>query len=186
MRSRKVLTGVALAIAITIGHADTSSAITPTRSEINRGASTALKQLLASSSAAKSLNAKAKGVLIFPKILKAGFMVGAQGGDGVLRKGGKAVAYYRSLAGSYGFQAGAQSFSYVLFLMTSTAVDYLDTSGGWEIGSGPSLVVVDKGMAKSFSTTTAKKDVYAFIFGQKGLMGGLGLQGSKITRINPH
>jgi len=69
--------------------------------------------------------------------------------------------------------------------MTDSALRYLDESKGWEIGSGPSLVIVDEGMAKSMSTTTITQDVYAFIFDQKGLMGGLGIQGSKITRIHP-
>ena len=82
-------------------------------------------------------------------------------------------------------QAGVQSFSYALFFMDNASLNYLDRSEGWEIGVGPSIVVVDKGVAKSLTTTTAKNGVYAFIFGQKGLMAGLGLQGSKITRIHP-
>lgn len=72
-----------------------------------------------------------------------------------------------------------------MFFMTPDALDYLNNSAGWEIGVGPSIVVVDEGVAKTLTTTTAKDDVYAFIFGQKGLMAGLGLQGSKITRMNP-
>ena len=89
------------------------------------------------------------------------------------------------MAASYGFQAGVQAFFYALFLMTDSAVEYLDHSGGWELGTGPSLVVVDVGAAKSLTTTTLKDDVYAFVFGQKGLMAGIGIQGSKITRIHP-
>jgi lipid-binding SYLF domain-containing protein len=93
------------------------------------------------------------------------------------------VGYYNSVAASYGLQAGVQSFGYVLFFMTNSAVDYLNRSGGWEIGVGPSIVVVDEGVARSLTSTTLKSDVYAFIFDQKGLMAGIGLQGSKITRI---
>jgi lipid-binding SYLF domain-containing protein len=78
-----------------------------------------------------------------------------------------------------------QKFGYALFFMTDSALKYLDKSGGWEIGSGPSLVVVDQGFAKSMSSTTLTQDVYAYIFDQKGLMAGLGIQGSKITRIHP-
>ena len=89
------------------------------------------------------------------------------------------------VAGSYGLQAGVQTFDYAMFFMTNSALDYLDRSEGFEVGVGPSIVVVDAGVAKSLTTTTGKNDVYAFIFGQKGLMAGLGLQGSKITRINP-
>jgi lipid-binding SYLF domain-containing protein len=145
----------------------------------------ALNRLYATTPAAKALGGRAKGILVFPRIVKAGFMVGAQGGNGTLFRGGKAVGYYNNVAASYGFQAGVQAFSYVLFLMSNDAVSYLDRTGGWELGTGPSLVVIDKGMAKSMTTTTLKDDVYAFIFGQKGLMGGIGIQGSKITRYHP-
>jgi len=78
----------------------------------------------------------------------------------------------------------AQSFGYVLFLMTDSAVKYLDRSDGWEIGVGPSVVVVDEGIASTLTTTTLKSDVYAFVFDQKGLMAGIGLQGSKITKMH--
>jgi len=152
---------------------------------ISSSARAALNKLYAANPAAKTLGGKAKGILVFPSILKAGFMVGAQAGEGAMFKSGKTVGYYRSLAASYGFQAGVQKFGYALFFMNDSALKYLDKSGGWELGSGPSLVVVDQGMAKSMTTTTVTQDVYAFIFDQKGLMAGVGIQGSKITRIHP-
>jgi len=154
-------------------------------SEINRGASAALAKLYKNPSA-KALGDKALGVLIFPSIVKGGFIVAGQFGDGVLRKKGKSVAYYRSLAASYGFQAGAQEFGYVLFFMDQDSLRYLDASDGWELGTGPSLVILDEGFGKSLSTTTLQKGVYAFIFDQRGLMGGFGIQGTKITKINPN
>jgi len=154
-------------------------------SEINRGASATLAKLY-KNPAAKALGDKALGVLIFPSIVKGGFIVAGQFGDGVLRKKGKSVAYYRSLAASYGFQAGAQEFGYVLFFMDQDSLRYLDASDGWELGTGPSLVILDEGFGKSLSTTTLQKGVYAFIFDQKGLMGGFGIQGTKITKINPN
>jgi lipid-binding SYLF domain-containing protein len=154
-------------------------------SEISSSARTALSRLYAANPTAKTLGQKAKGILVFPSILKAGFIVGGQGGDGAMFKGGKTVGYYRTAAASYGLQAGAQKFGYALFFMSDSALEYLDKSGGWEVGSGPSLVVVDEGFGKSMSSTTVTQDVYAFIFNQKGLMGGLGIQGSKITRIHP-
>jgi lipid-binding SYLF domain-containing protein len=153
--------------------------------EISRDANAALSDLYKQVPGTRELGAKAKGILIFPHIYKAGFIVGGQGGDGVLKKGGKTVAYYRTLAASYGFQAGVQRFGYALFFMDNDSLNYLNKSGGWEIGSGPSLVVVDEGFGKSFTTTTMQSGVYAFIFDQKGLMGGIGIQGSKITRIHP-
>jgi lipid-binding SYLF domain-containing protein len=129
------------------------------------------------------LGGKARAVLVFPSILKAGFMFGGQLGNGVLMKGGRTAGYYNSVAASYGFQAGVQKFGYALFFMNDAALAYLDKSGGFEIGIGPSIVVVDEGVGKSLTSTTLTHDVYAFIFDQKGLMAGLGIQGSKITRL---
>jgi lipid-binding SYLF domain-containing protein len=147
-------------------------------------ANAALKQLYLDTPAAKMIGDKAKAVLVFPNIVKAGFIVGAHYGEGVLLENGKLVAHYNSVAASYGLQAGVQSFGYAMFLMTDKALQYLDKSDGWELGVGPSIVVVDLGKAKSLTTTTLKDDVYAFIFDQKGLMAGLGLQGSKITKLD--
>ena len=154
-------------------------------SEIDRNATQALTTLYNNTPGAKALADKSKAILVFPSIVKGGFIIAGQYGDGALRKHGKTVGYYRSLAASYGFQAGAQSFGYVLFFMDDESVKYLDKSEGWELGTGPSLVVLDKGFGKNMSTTTMQKGVYAFIFDQKGLMAGIALQGSKITKINP-
>jgi lipid-binding SYLF domain-containing protein len=146
-------------------------------------ANAALESLYASAPAAKTIGEKAKAVLVFPDMVKAGFLVGGQYGEGVLLSDGKIVAHYNSVAASYGLQAGVQSFGYALFLMNGKALAYLDSSGGWEIGVGPSVVIVDAGKAKSLTTLTLKDDVYAFIFDQKGLMAGAGIQGSKITKL---
>ncbi len=143
----------------------------------------ALIKLYEEQPVAKMLADKAVAILVFPNMVKAGFIVGAQYGEGALLKKGRTVGYYNSVAASYGLQAGAQSFGYVLFLMTPSAVHYLNRSGGWEIGVGPSVVVADEGVAPALTSTTLKSDVYAFIFDQKGLMAGIGLQGSKITKI---
>jgi lipid-binding SYLF domain-containing protein len=151
--------------------------------ELRRDAGAVLAKLYAGAPKAKELGAIAKGILVFPSIVKAGFMVGGLFGEGVFIQDGKAVAYYNTVAASYGYQAGIQKYGYAMFLMNDKAVQYLDRSDGWELGTGPSIVVVDKGVAGGFSTTSARDDVYAFIFSQKGLMAGLGLQGTKITRI---
>jgi lipid-binding SYLF domain-containing protein len=151
--------------------------------EIDRDVDAALKELYVSSPAAKDLSTTAKAILVFPSIVKGGFMIGGQYGEGALLKGGKTVGYYNSVAASYGLQAGLQKFGYALFFMKDTALEYLDKSEGWEIGVGPSIVVVDKGTARALTSTTAKEDIYAFFFDQTGLMAGLGLQGSKITKI---
>jgi lipid-binding SYLF domain-containing protein len=156
-----------------------------TAAEIDKNVDKALAELYAKSPEARSLAKRAKGILLFPKILKGGFIIGAQAGEGALRQNGKSTGYYASLGVSYGLQAGVQWFGYAMFFMNDSALSYLDKSGGWEIGSGPSIVILDEGKAASLSTTTAKEDIYAFFFGQKGLMAGLGLQGTKITKIIP-
>jgi lipid-binding SYLF domain-containing protein len=161
------------------------AALAASASEIDRNATEALRTLYANTPGAKDLAMNAKGILVFPNIVKAGFIVGGQYGDGALRKRGRTVGYYRSLAASYGLQAGVQSFGYVLLFMDNESLAYLENSRGWEIGVGPSVVVLDQGFGKSMTSTTLKKGVYAFIFSQKGLMAGLGLQGSKITPLTP-
>jgi len=145
----------------------------------------ATAKLFASSDAAKNLAKAAKGILVFPTVKKAGFMVGGQRGEGALRVAGKTTGYYKTTAASFGLQAGAQKFSYAMFFMTDGALEYLKKSTGWEVGIGPSIVVVDAGTARSLTTSTAKESIYVFFFGQKGLMGGLGIQGSKITQFQP-
>ena len=163
-----------------------TAALAASASAINRDATAVLTKLYKNNPGAKSLGDKAVAVLVFPSIVKGGFIFAGQFGDGALRRGGKTVAYYRSLAASYGFQAGIQNYGYVLFFMDDASVKYLENSDGWELGTGPSLVVLDTGFGKNLSTTTLQKGVYAFIFDQKGLMGGFGIQGSKITKINPN
>ena len=152
--------------------------------EMDRDANAALQSLYAKTPQARALAQRAKGILVFPDVLKAGLIAGAQHGEGELIESGKVTGYYATTAASYGLQAGVQRFGYVMFFMTNSAMNDLKTVNGFEVGVGPSIVVVDSGMAKSLTTSTAQSDVYAFIFDQKGLMAGLGLQGSKITKLN--
>jgi lipid-binding SYLF domain-containing protein len=182
MRRIRVLAAAVLAVVIAAVSAPTVQAAS--RQELERNAARALKSLYASNSAARTIGKKARAILVFPDIVKAGFLFGGQMGEGVLMRSGKPVGYYSSLAGSYGLQAGVQTFGYALFFMNDQALNYLDQSSGWEVGVGPSIVVVDEGFGKSVTSTTLTQDVYAFIFSQKGLMAGVGLQGSKITKIS--
>lgn len=154
--------------------------------KIDKDATLALDKLLKNSPAATELSKKAKAILIFPQILKAGLGIGGHFGEGALRKEGKTVAYYNTAAGSYGLQIGAQSFGYAMFFMDDKGLDYLlNHNTGWEVGVGPSVVFLDEGMAKTMNNTTLTESVYVFTFNQQGLMAGAGIQGSKITRINP-
>ena len=144
----------------------------------------ALNQLVAQNPAAAKVKSKAAAVLVFPDVVKAGFIFGAQGGKGILFVHNRPNGQYRTVAASYGLQAGVQKYGYALFFMNQKAVDWINNTRGWEIGTGPSVVIVDKGMAGSFTTDTMHSGIYAFTFDQRGLMAGLGIQGSKITRID--
>ncbi len=175
---RSVLCGIGASIPM-------APLLAATRSDpgMDQAAASAIRQLTANNPAARKLAGKAAAILVFPRIVKVGFLLGGAYGEGALRQDGKTTGYYHSAAGSYGLQAGAQWFGYALFFMNADALKYLDQSQGWEIGVGPSVVVVDQGMAKKITSTTVTQDVYAFIFGQQGIMAGLGIEGSKITRI---
>lgn len=152
---------------------------------MHQAARRAINELYQTVPGAKSLGAQAAGILVFPEMIRGGFIVAAQYGNGVLFRGQRVAGYYNSTAGSFGYQAGIQKFGYALFFMSSDDLRYLESSSGWELGVGPSITVVDRGLATSLSTTTARKGVYAFFFSQKGLMAGVGLQGAKISRIHP-
>lgn len=183
-KSRRFIIGSFIIVAVLISVSYQQTVYADTAAEIDREVDVAIEKLYSHQPAAKALAAEAKGILVFPGIVKGGLIIGGQYGEGALRVKGKTAGYYNSVAASYGLQAGVQKFGYALFFMTDSALQYIDKSDGWEIGVGPSIVVVDEGIAKSLSTTTAKSDIYAFFFDQKGLMAGIGLQGTKITRLN--
>lgn len=163
-----------------------ANAANSSRVQIAASSRAALNRLYAANPKARLLGSRAKAVLVFPSILKGGFMVGAMGGNGSLVwRNGVIRDFYQTVGLSYGMQAGVQSYGYALFLMDDSALNSLNDSQGWEVGSAPSLVILDQGMAASLTTSTIQKSIYAMFFDQRGLMGGLGLQGSKITRIHP-
>jgi len=153
--------------------------------ELTKDALASLAELTSTVPLAKALGPKAFAVLVFPSVKKAGLGIGGQYGEGALLKGGKATAYYKTTGASFGLQAGGQQYGYAMFFMNANALAQLNKADGFEVGIGPSVVMVDEGMAKTTTTTTLKDDIYAFVFGQKGLMAGLGIQGNKITRITP-
>ena len=143
-----------------------------------------LNELFDLSSKARDIRPQAKAILVFPDIIKAGLFVGGSGGNGVmLSPNGRMIGYYNITGLSYGLQLGAENYSQALFLVTDEALEYLNDSAGWSIGTGPHVVVVDEGMGKDMSSTTLRSDVYSFIYGQKGLMGALAIQGKKITKL---
>jgi lipid-binding SYLF domain-containing protein len=183
---RNLFVAASLAIG-TLGAAamvDSAVAGAASTDELNRDANQALQLLYHGNPAAASLGRSAKAVLIFPNIVKAGFFFGGAYGEGVLESGTKIDSYYNSFTGSWGLQAGAQSYGYAVFLMTDKAVRYIHQTHGWEIGTGPTVVIVNEGIARNLTTSTLKDDAYAFIFDQQGLMAGISIEGTKISRIN--
>ncbi len=181
---RQSVLGIAFALSAAgaLGAANVAQAASA--EDLNRDSAQALQNLTQTNRTAADIARSARAVLIFPNIVKAGLVFGGAYGEGTLMKGGRVVNYYNSVTGSWGLQAGAQSYGYAVFLMSNKAVDYLDKSAGWEIGVGPTVVVVDEGAAKNLSTSTLKDDAYAFIFNQQGLMAGISLEGTKISHIN--
>ena len=171
------------ALAATLPMAASAPAFAASKADLESSSKAALNQLVSQNPGAKALNAKAVAVLVFPKVTKAGLGVGGQFGEGVLWRKGKAAGYYNTAGASYGLQAGAQQFGYAMFFMNQKALDSLSSTQGFEVGVGPSVVVMDEGKAKNVTSGTLTEDIYAFIFSQKGLMAGLGIQGNKITRI---
>ena len=153
--------------------------------ELTGTSQAALEGLYGVTPLAKLLGPKAVAILVFPKVTKAGLGIGGQYGEGALLKKGAASAYYKTTGASFGLQAGGQQYGYAMFFMNQQALGQLNKANGFEVGVGPSVVLVDEGIAKTTTTTTLKDDIYAFVFGQKGLMAGLGIQGNKITQITP-
>jgi lipid-binding SYLF domain-containing protein len=177
-RSFLLLVGGVAVVGVTL------SASAQGRATLEANAKRAYDRLVAEAPAAKAVAKSAVAVLVFPRITRAGLMIGGQTGHGVLLKDGKAVGFYNTTGGSFGLQAGAQQFGYALFFMNEGALNALYSTSGFEVGVGPTVVVVDQGMASSLTSITMRDDVYAFIFGQRGLMAGVGIQGNKITRLS--
>lgn len=184
--SRRSLTVAAMAAAALFGPLAASTAHASSRAELTQSGLAALQRLETTHPRSRMFARNAKAVLVFPSVLKAGFVFGGETGNGVLLEHGRPVGYYNLSGGSWGLQIGGQDFSYALFFMTDSALGYLKRSDGFSAGTGPSIVVVNAGAAAEEDTTTITHDVYAFPFNAKGLMADLTLQGTKITRIHPH
>jgi lipid-binding SYLF domain-containing protein len=148
-------------------------------------ATAALNALYKKYPSAQTLSNDAKAIVVFPSITKAGLGIGGETGNGVMRVKGKTVGYYNNSGVSSGLQIGAQKYGYALFLMTDKAVSAFGAAQGFEVGVGPSVVLMDEASAaKKTTTANVQSDIYAYIFSQKGLMAGLGIQGNKVTKID--
>jgi lipid-binding SYLF domain-containing protein len=154
------------------------------RAQIDAGADAALSELYAEDPAARTLADQAKGIAIFPNIVKAGLGVGAETGDGVLRAGGESVAYYNTSSASIGLQAGAQSYSQVLMFLTDQALTGFRDGAGWEAGVDGSVAVLNTGASGEIDTTNIADPVVGFVFGEEGLMADAAIEGSKYTKLD--
>jgi lipid-binding SYLF domain-containing protein len=182
--TRRSLSAAGLAVAYILGPLGVPGAHADDRATLTANAVQALHKLEATDPRAASLARRARGILVFPSVLKAGFVFGGETGNGVLLVHDKPTGFYNMTGGSWGLQLGAEDFSYALFFMTDGSLRYLHNSAGFSAGSLPSIVVINKGAAANVDTTTALHDVYAFPFNQKGLMGSLTLEGTKITPLH--
>lgn len=157
--------------------------------QLSKDAQEALHRLYRASDTAAAVGRNARAVLVFPRIIKAGLVArpftafGGSYGEGALIKGGQTVGYFNSASSVWGRKDNEQAYSYAVFLMTPAAEDHLTQGGSWQIGAGPTLMVVDEGAARQLSATTPGDDAYAFVFDQNGLIVGTSLEGAKISRI---
>ena len=126
----------------------------------------------------------AKGLLVLPNVIKAGFIIGGEYGEGALRVNGETVTYYSIVAGSFGFQIGVEKKDIIIAFMTEEALKQFRTSSGWEAGVDGNIAFVDVGGGKRIDTTTIKDPIVAFVFDVKGLMADISLKGSKFTKLD--
>jgi lipid-binding SYLF domain-containing protein len=174
---------IAFTVAVFLPLSALSIANAATSEDLDKDSKQALQTLYKTHPLAEKSSGSAKAVLVFPNVVKAGLVFGGSYGEGELLEGTIVIDYYNTVSGSWGLQAGAQSYGYAVFLMTDEAVIYLKESKGWELGVGPTVVVVDEGIAKNLSTSSLQDDAYAFIFNQQGLMAGISIEGTKVTKI---
>lgn len=154
------------------------------RASLNAGADAALANLFQQISSSEPLVNSAKGVLIFPSVLEAGLVFGASSGEGVLRKNGETVSFHRTTSGSWGLQAGAQSTAVFLLFMTDEALRRFETQDGWSVGADANVTLVSVGANAQITTETAQQPVIGFVLSNRGLMAGLTLNGTRVSRLN--
>lgn len=153
--------------------------------EIEAKSRAALNSLYASNPKAAAIGKRAKGIMVFPNIIKGGLVIAGSSGDGVLLVNNKATKFFNISSASVGLQAGAQGYGYALFFMNEQKLAEATSNTNWDVGSDPNVVLIDQGKAAELDTTTLDKAVYAFAFGQKGLMAGISLKGSRTKEIHP-
>jgi len=176
--------GLALAGCTTnSGNPSTPSTDASKRQSIDASVDGTMSRLFTTVKGSRELVSKARGVLVFPSVLQAGFIVGGQYGEGALRVGGGTVGYYSTVSGSLGLQAGAQSKAIIFLFMTQDSLDTFRNADGWSAGGDASVALVKMGANGAIDTTTATAPVEVFVLTNTGLMADISLQGTKVTRL---
>lgn len=173
---------LAAAFFVLFAMAQTSVSYAADRAELNKRITATKSEFIALKPANASLLNKAAGVLIFPRITKAGIGVGAEYGEGALQVGGRTVNYYRISAASVGLTLGVAQHSEILMFMTPASLDKFRKSENWAIGADAGITVVEESLNGDYDSLTEDKPILAFGFAEKGLIGDLSLEGSKITK----
>jgi lipid-binding SYLF domain-containing protein len=161
----------------------TASATAETAAEIDARVETARDDCAAQIPGCNAAAEKAQGLLVFPEVTKAAVGVGGSYGEGALIVGDKTAGYYSTTSASVGLQLGAEKYAQIIMFMTAEALDKFRNSSGWEAGANAQVTLIDQGKAANISSVMANDPVIAFVFGQKGLMGDLSIQGAKITKL---
>lgn len=154
------------------------------RQNINAGVDNALAELYRQAQGSQQMVASAKGVLVFPAVLSAGFVFGASHGEGALREGGRTTGFYRQTGGSWGLQAGAQSQAVFILFMTQQALDNFKNSQGWTAGTSANVTMISVGANAQATTSTVQQPIVGYVLSNAGLMAGLTLDGTRITRLD--
>jgi lipid-binding SYLF domain-containing protein len=175
--------GLGFAGCTTTSSASGNAGIAGKRESINADVNSTLARLYSTANGSRELVAKARGVLVFQSVIQAGFWIGGQYGEGALRVGGQTAGYYSTAGGSFGLQIGAQSKAIIFLFMTQDALERFRNSDGWAVGADATVAVVKVGANGDIDTSTATAPVQAFVLTNAGLMAGVSLEGTKITRL---
>lgn len=182
LKKTAILLGIGLLL--TIGVTGTEPARAATEKEIDVSVDVALERFFKQVKGAKEFARSAKGMLILPGVVKAGFVVGGEYGEGALQVGGKTVDYYNVIAGSFGLQIGAQSKDIIIAFMTDEALKSFRASDGWEAGVDGNVALLEVGAGERIDSHTLKDPIVGFVFGVKGLMADVSVKGSKFNKLD--
>lgn len=180
MKSMRRIVGAGMIVALLFA----SSVFAASADKINGEANKALQVFRDDVNGAEVFLQQAAGYLVFPRVIKIGVGIGAETGEGALRVGGQTVAYYRTTSGSIGLQLGAQAKSIVIAFMTKASLQKFRDSNGWKVGVDGSVALIDLGAGKTIDSNNVKDPVVGFIFGSKGLMYNLTLEGTKFSKLD--